>query len=100
MIGHDLGTRRRAALLASLSLAAALALAAPAFAQSPEEIKIARQTAGEGFAAYKAGEFEKALGLFETAKALYPSAQILRMSGYSELALERWEKAANTLDAA
>jgi tetratricopeptide (TPR) repeat protein len=77
-----------------------LALEAPAFAQSPEEIKVARQTAGEAFTAYKAGEFEKALGLFDQAKALYPSAQILRMGGYSQLALEQWEKAAASLEAA
>ncbi len=95
-----LGSRRRATLLAGLGLVAVLALEAPAFAQSPEEIKIARQTAGEAFTAYKAGEFEKALGLFDQAKALYPSAQILRMAGYSQLALEKWEKAAASLEAA
>ena len=95
-----LGSRRRAALLAGLGLVAVLALEAPAFAQSPEEIKVARQTAGEAFTAYKAGEFEKALGLFDQAKALYPSAQILRMAGYSQLALEQWEKAAASLEAA
>lgn len=100
MTVRTLGSRRRAALFAGLGLAATLALAAPAHAQSPEEIKIARQTAGEAFTAYKAGEFEKALGLFDQAKALYPSAQILRMAGYSELALERWEKAALSLEAA
>src|SRR3954470_24751017 len=83
-----------------VSLAVALAWSAEARAQSPEEIKIARQTAGEAFTAYKANEFEKALGLFDQARALYPSAQILRMAGYSELALERWEKAAASLEAA
>jgi hypothetical protein len=100
MIARHLGSRRRAALFAGLGLVATLALTTPASAQSPEEIKIARQTAGEGFAAYKANEFEKALGLFDQARALYPSAQILRMAGYSELALERWEKAAASLEAA
>ncbi len=100
MTVRHLGSRRRATLFAGLGLVATLALAAPASAQSPEEIKIARQTAGEAVTAYKAGEFEKALGLFDQAKALYPSAQILRMGGYSELALERWEKAAASLEAA
>src|SRR6187431_821276 len=100
MIVRHLGSRRRAALFAGLGLVATLALATPARAQSPEEIKIARQMAGEGFTAYKAGEFDKALDLFSQAKALYPSAQILRMAGYSELALERWEKAAASLEAA
>jgi hypothetical protein len=91
---------RRTSLLAGAAFAAALAFAPAALAQSPEEIKIARQMAGEGFTAYKAGEFDKALGLFQQAKQLYPSAQILRMTGYSELALERWEKSAATLEAA
>ena len=100
MIVRHLGSRRRAALFAGAGLAATLALTTPAAAQSPEEIKIARQTAGEGFAAYKTNEFEKALNLFDQARALYPSAQILRMAGYSELALERWEKAAASLEAA
>lgn len=100
MTARHFGSRRLSALFAGLGLAATLALAAPARAQSPEEIKIARQMAGEGFTAYKAGEFEKALNLFDQAKALYPSAQILRMAGYSELALERWEKSAASLEAA
>lgn len=77
-----------------------VALAGTANAQSPEEIKVARQTAGEALTAYNAGEFEKALGLFSQAKALYPSAQILRMLGYSELALEHWKKAAEALEGA
>lgn len=100
MIVRTFGSRRGAALFAGLGLVATLALATPARAQSPDEIKIARQMAGEGFTAYKAGEFDKALDLFGQAKALYPSAQILRMAGYSELALERWEKAAASLEAA
>ena len=43
-----------------LALALALAVGAPsaARAQSPDEINIARQTAGEGLAAYKAGAVE------------------------------------------
>ena len=91
---------RPACALLGLAFAAALSVAAPALAQSPEEIKAARQTAGEAFGAYKKGDYEKAEKLFETAKATYPSAQILRMHGYTELALEHWEKAADSLDAA
>src|SRR5262249_40818808 len=67
---------------------------------SPQEINIARQTAVEGLAAYKAGEYEKAMKLFEQAKALYPSANILRMDGYTHLALGHWEKALEALEAA
>ncbi len=72
----------------------------PRHKASPEEIKIARQTALDGLGAYKAGEYGKALGLFEQARALYPSAQILRMTGYSHLALQHWEKAVEALEAA
>jgi len=73
---------------------------APRPAASPDEIKIARQTALDGLIAYKASEFEKALDLFEQARAVYPSAQILRMTGYSHLALQHWEKAAEALEQA
>lgn len=83
----------------ALFAAAALALAAPAQAQTTDEIKAARQTAGEGLAAYNASEFEKALALFEEARAVYPSAQVLRMVGYSELALERWVRAIEAMEA-
>src|SRR5439155_3463218 len=55
------------ALSVSLSLSLALPLAvAPstALAQSPAEIQIARQTAGEGLTAYKAADYTKAVSLF------------------------------------
>jgi hypothetical protein len=67
---------------------------------SPQEIAIARQTALEGLTAYRAGQFDKALALFEQARAVYPSAQVLRMEGYSLLALDQWIKAADSMDAA
>src|SRR5262249_41725031 len=86
---------KRASLLFAFSLALALA---PAYAQSPQEITIARQTAVEGLTAYKAGDYEKALKLFEQAKALYPSANIRRMDGYTHLALGHWEKAVEALE--
>lgn len=69
-------------------------------AASAEEIEIARQTARDGLNAYKAADYSKALGLFEKARSLYPSAQILRMTGYSHLALQHWEQAVETLEAA
>ena len=73
---------------------------ARAQAASADEVKIARQTAQEGLAAYKDGQFEKAVGLFDEAKALYPSGQIFRMLGYSLLGLERWEAAAVAMESA
>jgi tetratricopeptide (TPR) repeat protein len=85
----------------ALAAAAAITLSAalPASAQSPAEINLAKQTAGEGLAAYNANEFEKALGLFNQARKIYPSAQILRMIGYSEVGLEHWLKALEALEA-
>lgn len=90
-------SRSRHALFALLACAS-LALSAPALAQSPEEIKLARQTAGEGLQAYNSGEFEKALSLFKQARAVYQSAQVIRMLGYSELALGHWDKALVALE--
>jgi len=100
---------RRPRLIAlALALGAAAQVSAPlrAHAQppseqpiSPQQIQLARQAAAEGLAAYRASEFEKALNLFEQAKVLYPSAQIIRMLGYSLLALERWEPAAEAMEA-
>jgi hypothetical protein len=89
------------ALSAALSPGEASAqTAAPPTTASPQEIALARQTAGEGLGAYRAGDFAKALSLFQQAKAVYPSAQVLRMEGYSLLALERWEEAAAAMEAA
>jgi tetratricopeptide (TPR) repeat protein len=79
--------------------AAALALASPAYAQTPDQIKQARQMAQDALTAYQASEFDKAQSLFSQARAIYPSAQVIRMLGYSELALEHWVKAAEALEA-
>jgi hypothetical protein len=92
------------AVIAGLLVTLGLLGAAPgvAFAQeqfSPQQIQLAREAALEGLQAYRAGEFDNALNLFEQAKALYPSAQVLRMIGYSLLALERWMPAAEAMEA-
>jgi hypothetical protein len=88
-----------AALLAIAALSSPGAAAAQAPSASPQEIAIARQTAFEALTAYRAGQYEKALQLFEQAKAVYPSAQVLRLEGYTLLALEKWVKAADSMDA-
>lgn len=90
---------RALCLLAALALTPLFA-SSPALAQTPDEINQARASAKEGLAAYKADDFKKALILFDSARKLYPSAQILRMTGYSYLALEQWEKAADLMDQA
>ena len=96
---RTLSPRWRAASAVLIGLA--IAAASPAAeGQSPDEIKIARQTALEGLSAYKAKEYVKAIEAFEQARALYPSAQILRMTGYSYLALEKWEKAIDAMEGA
>jgi hypothetical protein len=88
-----------AALPIAISPGVAHAQAAPPTA-SPQEIALAKQTATEGLAAYREGDFAKALSLFQQAKAVYPSAQVLRLEGYSLLALARWEAAAASMEAA
>lgn len=65
-----------------------------------EEIEAARQTAREGLGAYKSADYAKAVALFEKARAVYPSAQVLRMTGYSHLALQHWQQAVDALEAA
>src|SRR5689334_20928344 len=95
----------------AIAFTTAVCLASPTFSgdvfAQPEagqpdkaQINLARQAASEGLQAYRNSEFEKALNLFEQAKALYPSAQIVRMIGYSLLALERWMPAAESMEAA
>jgi hypothetical protein len=84
----------------ALAAASVLALASPASAQTADQIKAAKQTAAEALDAYNNNEFDKALTLFEKARAVYPSAQVLRLIGYTEIALEHWAKAADALDAA
>jgi hypothetical protein len=88
------------AFLSSVLALALLTPAGSARAQSASEISLAKQTAGEGLTAYTAGEFDKALGLFNQARKIYPSAQILRMIGYSELGLEHWLKAVDAMQEA
>src|SRR5262245_35996417 len=94
---------RRIKALVPAALLALTVLGSPGFAlaqtPSPQEIALARQTALEGLTAYRAGQFDKALALFEQARAVYPSAQVLRMEGYSLLALEKWIKAAESMEA-
>lgn len=87
------------ARFAALALALAF-VATAARAQSPEEVQIARQTAVEGLAAYKASDYERAKRLFEQARALYPSGQILRMHGYTLVGLKEWLRAIDEMEAA
>ncbi len=98
--------RHAASLLLSLALTSAPAFAVaqgeppPADSPSQQDVAAAKQKAVEGLMAYRANEFAKALTLFQQAKTVYPSAQVLRLEGYCHLALEHWLEAAVSMDAA
>jgi hypothetical protein len=66
----------------------------------PEQETQGKQLAGEGFAAYQKSDYATALQKFEQARKIYPTGQVLRMTGYTLLALKRWLEASEALDAA
>lgn len=87
-------------LFALLTLALCMATV-PAWAQpTPEQEAEGKQLARDAFEAYKQSNYLTALELFEKARAVYPTGQVLRMTGYTQLALERWVEAAETLEEA
>lgn len=59
-----------------------------------------RQLATEAMGHYNESEFAKALESFDKAREVYPAAQVLRMRGYTLMAMERWLAAADALDEA
>lgn len=65
-----------------------------------EEEEKGRDLARDAMTHYKEGEYQKALGLFDEARVIYPAGQVLRMTGYTLMALERWVEAADMLDQA
>ena len=71
----------------------------PAAAQ-PIDASQGRQLAVEAMASYKAGDYQTALEQFEQARAIYPTGQVLRMTGYTLMAMERWMEAAELLEQA
>lgn len=73
-------------------------LSAPALAQpAGVDEEAGRELAVEGMGHYKEGEFAAALEVFNRARGVYPTGQVLRMTGYTLLALERWIEAANAI---
>lgn len=88
--------------LMSALVALALAVAhQPAVAQPSEDDQaLGKELAIAGFDSYKAGSYEDALESFRKASELYPTGQVLRMLGYTLLALERWIEAADALEEA
>lgn len=90
--------RGRLRWLLHICLALMVLLAAtPAAAEDEEKGK---ELAGEAMGHYNDGEFEAALESFRKAEAVYPAAQVLRMKGYTLMALENWLEAAEAIEAA
>lgn len=65
-----------------------------------EEENQGKELAGEAMGHYNEGEFEAALEKFRSAEDVYPAAQVLRMKGYSLMALENWLEAAEAIEQA
>lgn len=78
------------------------ALSSLAFADDPEGVDEdkGRELAVEAMGHYGESEFDQALELFSEAEKVYPTGQVLRMKGYSLMALERWLEAADTIEKA
>lgn len=91
--------RRTLRPLAALATAVLLTLTSPAAAQPIDEAQ-GKELASEAMGHYKNNEFEEALDKFDQARALYPTGQVLRMTGYTLIALERWVEAARVIDEA
>jgi hypothetical protein len=94
----QINTLRRLIIILTFTLAG-VAFGTSALAQPVDESR-GKELAGEAMAFYKDGEFEQALEKFKEAKALYPTAQVLRMTGYTLMAMERWLEAATILEEA
>ncbi|MBW2527451.1 MAG: PEGA domain-containing protein [Deltaproteobacteria bacterium] len=87
-------------LLAGLMLASVLVTASAWAQPTPEQEAEGKQLARDAFEAYKQSNYLTALEMFEKARGVYPTGQVLRMTGYTLVALERWVEAAETLEAA
>jgi hypothetical protein len=88
-------------LLCGLLLLVLSTWSGPASAQ-PEGVdeEAGREHANAAMAAYNKGDFGAAMAAFAKAREVYPTGQVLRMSGYTLFALENWLAAADTLDEA
>lgn len=98
---HRIAPRWLALLVAAVLTLGMLSVATPAFAEPTEEEEAkGRDLAKQAMGHYKEAEYEEANGLFEQARANYPAGQVLRMSGYTLMALEKWLDAAEMLERA
>lgn len=77
-----------------LILLAALLVASPAFADpTPQDTAQARTLFDDGTAAYKLGDFPKALAAYEAAYKLFPAPQFLFNIAQCHFQLQNWERA-------
>ncbi|MEQ9318502.1 MAG: hypothetical protein RIF41_05055 [Polyangiaceae bacterium] len=90
----------RRSILTSVALAAALSCLSSVVVAQPIDEPQGKELASEAMAHYKDSEFDDALDKFNQARAIYPTGQVLRMTGYTLIALGRWLEAAQTLDEA
>lgn len=86
--------------LPSLALAAAFVCLSGSASAQPVDEPQGKELASEAMDFYKDSAFEEALDKFSQARAIYPTGQVLRMTGYTLIALGRWLEAARTLDEA
>ena len=88
-------------LAAVIASACLVTIAQPARAQpSAKDEEKGRELAKEAMGHYRENEYAEAAELFEKARKVYPAAQVIRMSGYTAMALERWIEAAALLEEA
>jgi hypothetical protein len=87
-----------ARLLTICLMVAVCLLPTAAHAQHDEAAGKERATAA--MKAYKEGDFKTALDNFQDARRVYPTGQVLRMLGYTLVAMQRWEEAASVLEEA
>jgi hypothetical protein len=69
-------------------------------APTDEEEAQGRDYAQQAMTEYNDGDYNDAIVLFDKARAIYPAAQVLRMTGYTLMALGRWLEAADALEEA
>jgi len=95
-------TRALFTLLTPLLITLAVGTWSPQAAAQPANVdeEAGRELATDAMVAYNKGDYGSALASFNKAREVYPTGQVLRMTGYTLFALENWVEAANTINAA